>query len=100
MRGNKSFNSNVYALRRKLISINHFTDITHEGLVMGWKEKDWKNNKSRKDAPEESVSDIQKEMLRIQGLILCEECHIPYSLYKPKCPNCDEPNKSHYPAKL
>jgi len=67
---------------------------------MGWKEKDWKNNKSRKDAPNESPSDIQKEMLRMQGLIMCEECWIAYSLYQPKCPNCDEPNKSHYPAKV
>ena len=67
---------------------------------MGWKEKDWKNNKSRKDEPEDSVSDIQKEMLRMQGLVLCEECNIPYSAYQAKCPKCDEPNKSHYPSKL
>jgi|TARA_B100000214_G_scaffold349318_1_gene302089 hypothetical protein len=67
---------------------------------MGWKEKEWKKNKNRKDEPEDSPSDIQKEMLRMQGLILCEECYIPYSLYLPRCPNCDEPNKTHYPNKL
>ncbi len=67
---------------------------------MGWKEKDWKKNKNRKDAPDDSVTDIQKEMLRMQGLILCDECNIPYSLYQPRCPKCDAPNKSHYPGKL
>ena len=68
---------------------------------MGWKEKEWKNNKSRKDEiPEDSPSDIEKEMLRVQGLILCEECNIPYSLYQPRCPKCDEPNRNHYPNKL
>ena len=67
---------------------------------MGWKEKEWTKNKRRKDAPEDSPSEMQKEMLRMQGLILCEECHIPYSLYQPRCPKCDEPNKTHYPAKV
>ena len=67
-------------------------------MIMGWKEKDWKKNQNHKG--EESRRDIEEEMLRIQGLIVCPKCDLPYSLYQPRCPHCDEPNKSHYPAKV
>ena len=66
---------------------------------MGWKEKEWKKNQ-RKKGNEDSPSEIEKEMLRMQGLILCDECLMTYSLYQPKCPNCGETNKTHYPAKI
>lgn len=66
---------------------------------MGWKEKEWKKNNRRKDKGD-SPKEIEREMLRMQGLILCDECRNTYSLYQPKCPHCDEPNKSHYPNKL
>lgn len=84
----------------KLILINHFTVITHEGFNMGWKEKEWKKNQNKKHEGEESPREIEIEMLRMQGLILCDECLTPYSLYQPLCPNCGETNKSHYPAKV
>jgi|TARA_R110000824_G_scaffold37207_4_gene114494 hypothetical protein len=67
---------------------------------MGWKEKEWKKNRNDKTAGEDSPREIEKEMLRMQGLILCEECLLPYSLYQPKCPMCGETNRIHYPAKV
>jgi rRNA maturation protein Nop10 len=66
---------------------------------MGWKEKDWKKNQRPKN-DEDSSSEMKKEMLRMQGLIVCNECQVAYSLYQPKCPNCGESNKAHYPAKV
>ena len=66
---------------------------------MGWKEKEWKKNRNRKDEGE-TPSEMEKEILRMKGLILCDECFTAYSLYLPRCPKCDESNKTHYPAKL
>ena len=66
---------------------------------MGWKEKEWKENKKRKDN-QDSSSEMKKEMLRMQGLIICKECQSAYSLYHPKCPNCGKINQTHYPAKV
>tara|TARA_Y100001951_G_C11125133_1_gene175035 strand:+ start:172 stop:375 length:204 start_codon:yes stop_codon:yes gene_type:complete len=67
-------------------------------MKMGWKEKDWKKNRNQKGG--ESRRQIEEEMLRIQGLILCSKCDLTYSLYQPRCPHCDEPNKIHYPSKV
>ena len=65
---------------------------------MGWKEKDWK--KGQKDKGGDSSRQIEEEMLKIQGLIICPNCDLTYSLYQHRCPHCDAPNKSHYPAKI
>jgi len=66
---------------------------------MGWKEKEWKKNKKRKDN-QDSPSEMEREMLRMQGLILCPNCFSAYSLYQPKCPHCGETNRTHYPNKV
>jgi len=66
---------------------------------MGWKEKDWKKNQRKKN-DEDSPSEMKKEMLRMQGLIICEGCQLAYSLYQPNCPNCGKSNQTHYPAKV
>jgi|TARA_B100001094_G_scaffold323898_1_gene375578 rubrerythrin len=65
---------------------------------MGWKEKDWKKNQNQKSG--DSRRDIEIEMLKIQGLLVCPKCDLTYSLYQHRCPHCDEPNKTHYPAKV
>ena len=65
---------------------------------MGWKEKEWKKNKRHEE--QDSPKEFEREMLRMQGLILCEECLTAYSFYQPKCPHCGESNKTHYPAKV
>ncbi len=65
---------------------------------MGWKEKEWKKNKRHEE--QDSPKEFEIEMLRMQGLILCEGCLTAYSLYQSKCPTCEKPNKTHYPAKV
>ena len=45
---------------------------------MGWKEKDWKKDKKHKGG--DSRRDIEIEMLKIQGLIICPKCDLTYSL--------------------
>jgi len=67
-------------------------------MKMGWKEKEWKKDRNHKVSDDRNQ--IQEEMLRMQGLILCRHCEMPYSLYQPNCPHCGESNKTHYPAKL
>ena len=52
------------------------------------------------DARLEDLSHFEIEMLRMQGLKVCDECQGMYGLYEARCPHCDAPNKSHYPAKV
>jgi hypothetical protein len=63
---------------------------------MGWKEKPYR--KAQRNKAEDNT--MEEDMLRMQGLILCKECIMPYSVYQPICPHCSEPNKTHYPAKV
>ena len=67
---------------------------------MGWKEKP--HRKAQKKAikvKQDDMNDFQREILRMQGLIICNACDMTYSLYQPKCPHCEAPNQTHYPAK-
>ena len=83
---------------RYLESERNRNQFSKKAMIMGWKEKDWKKNRNHKGG--ESRRQIEEDMLRMQGLIVCPNCDLTYSLYQPKCPHCDEPNKSHYPAKV
>jgi predicted amidophosphoribosyltransferase len=65
---------------------------------MGWKEKSYREKQRNKS--EDNSDHMREEMLRMQGLILCKDCIMPYSVYQPICPHCSEPNKTHYPAKV
>ena len=49
---------------------------------MGWKEKEYrKTQKANRGGKEtDSISPFDEEMLRIQGLIRCKECDMPYPL--------------------
>ncbi len=67
---------------------------------MGGKEKPYRKAQKNRRKNDPSPREIERELLRMQGLILCENCQTAYSLYQPRCPNCDEPNKTHYPAKV
>ena len=68
---------------------------------MGWKEKPHKAaQRQRSQEKAEDLSHFEIEMLRMQGLKVCDECQGMYGLYEARCPHCDAPNKSHYPAKV
>ena len=69
-----------------------------KGDDYGLERKGLEENRNHKGG--ESRRQIEEDMLRMQGLIVCPNCDLTYSLYQPKCPHCDEPNKSHYPAKV
>jgi hypothetical protein len=66
---------------------------------MGWKEKEYKANQKAK-ANQDEDHPYDSEMLRIQGLIRCQECENPYPFMHPRCPTCDSPNREHYPNKV
>lgn len=66
---------------------------------MGWKEKEYKANQKAK-AHQDDDHPYDSEMLRIQGLIRCQECENPYPFMHPRCPTCDSPNREHYPNKV
>ena len=67
---------------------------------MGGKEKAYRKAQKNRKKDKEASSEIEIEILRMQGLILCPNCQSAYSLYQPRCPNCDESNKTHYPNKI
>ena len=68
---------------------------------MGWKEKPHRAaQKKRSEEKSEDLSHFEIEMLRMQGLKICDECQGLYGFYEPRCPHCDAPNNSHYPAKV
>ena len=50
---------------------------------MGWKEKDWKKNQNQKSG--DSRRDIEIEMLKIQGLLVCPKCDLTVSSVCSKC---------------
>lgn len=65
---------------------------------MGWKEKDYRNaQKHRRQKGEEQPYD--EEILRIQGLIRCENCETPYPYLHRNCPVCGHPNHEKYALK-
>lgn len=67
---------------------------------MGWKEKDWKKTqKAFNDDAEGDNRPYDSEILRMQGLIRCHECEVPYPFMHPRCVSCDAPNREHYPNK-
>lgn len=65
---------------------------------MGWKEKEYRTaQKNRKK--DEGRYHYDAEMLRIQGLIRCENCENPYPYLHRNCPVCDHPNHEKYALK-
>lgn len=67
---------------------------------MGWKEKKHQKHQRALKNDGDNEHPYDSEMLRIQGLIRCFDCEITYPFMHPRCPNCDSPNKEHYPNKL
>lgn len=68
---------------------------------MGWKEKEYrKTQKANRGGKEtDSISPFDEEMLRIQGLIRCKECDMPYPYVQRNCPHCNAPNTDKYPLR-
>lgn len=62
------------------------------------KRKDYK--KAQRDKGKENHNPYDAEMLRIQGLIRCHNCELTYPFMQSRCPNCDSPNREHYPSKV
>ena len=68
---------------------------------MGWKEKPHrKAQRAKRKETEVENRDMEVEILRMQGLKECPNCQAVYSFYQPRCPFCDAPNLSFYPAKV
>jgi len=56
------------------------------------RDKGWRvSKKNNKQFPEDL--DIETEYLRLQGLIRCIDCDLPYSLELTECPHCIKNNK-------
>lgn len=64
------------------------------------KRKDYKESQKAKDKDRNNHNPFDAEMLRIQGLIRCHECDIPYPFMQARCPHCNAPNREHYPSKV
>ena len=68
---------------------------------MGWKEKPHKAAQKQKTKERaDDTSHFEAEMLRMQGLVICDGCKGTYGVYEPRCPHCDAPNRTHYSAKV
>ena len=68
---------------------------------MGWKEKPHrKAQRAKRKETAVGNKEMEIEILRMQGLMECPECTLVYSYYQSRCPHCDAPNRSLYPAKV
>ena len=56
------------------------------------RDKGWRVSKRNNKRHHEDI-DIEIEYLRLQGLIRCIDCDLPYSLELTKCPHCIKNNK-------
>ncbi len=51
-----------------------------------------KNSKHKKVRKEINPDDFHKELLELQGLLLCGVCQITYPNHLNCCPSCEKPN--------